>query len=816
MSNSRGFTTLDRLLVVILFLNLCAFFTACGGSSSGPGGDTTTTPMATPAITPSTSTLTSSSATVTLADATAGASIYYTTDGSMPTTASTKYNSAFQLNCPVNTVVTVKAYAPALNSSYTDSSVASATYTCPVQIQTQPMATPAITPSTSTLTSSSATVTLADATAGASIYYTTDGSMPTTASTKYTAPFAVNVPSGTANTVTVKAFSPALNSSYTDSTVASATYTFQVQVVTPVISPVAGNIAAGTAITISDVTSGATIYYTIDGSTPSVASVKYVGPFTVSTSETIKALAVGPGASYTNSAIASATYTVVQNPTIQAGTLATAVLLNTSSVELPVTTTNCSSMTYTISPAFPTPTNLGGVTGSITYTPANACTPIFHPGSTMPAMTGSAYQYAITFTAIGATGTTPVSATTTVTLTDPPIVMDTNPVTPATLPAGNGNATQTFNGSNCGFTSSNGLTSTNAWSGTLAGGTTPDSAKNGIPTVFVDCNHVTMGISYSGFVAGDQVWDYLYNPPPGGGISPKIIINVVATTNSSAVSVSADGTTATLKSQSVVNYLDAEGNIAKTVTSAPGEIHFGSNVVPAGDIHQLVTCGAASANFCGLGKNQLTVFTSNGVATKSYSIPEDAKFAVANNDSGIYVFATNGHLYNLAANGTVSLLDGFASEKEVTAAAINGNELAALTSNGQLQRFDVSTGASIGTYTVPTEMNNIAYTRDGSVILGKLGSATLTVLDRSGAVHTLVLTVPLKTIVQAEQSDPLISMETGDVIRMDSFGDSTLMATAPKPEDLNAGFRIAGRTLVLTHVDPTTNARQVQTLATQQ
>jgi WD40 repeat protein len=427
------------------------------------------------------------------------------------------------------------------------------------------------------------------------------------------------------------------------------------------------------------------------------------------------------------------------------------------------------------------------------------------------------YQYVITFTAVGATGTTPVSATTTVTLTDPPIVMDTNPVTPATLPAGNGNVTQTFNGANCGFTSTNGLTSTDAWSGTRDGEGTPDSAtKNGISTDFVDCNHVTMGISYSGFIAGDQVWDYLYNPPPGGGISPKIITNVVATTNSSAVSVSADGTTASLKSQSVVNYLDAEGNIAKTVTSAPGEIHFGSNVIPAGDIHQLITC---SANFCGLGKNQLTVFTSSGIATKRYTIPEDARFAVANNDGGIYVFATdNGHLYNLDANDKVTLVDGFASAHDVTAAALShdGNELAALSSNGQLQRLDVSTGASIGTYTVPADMNNLAYSRDGSILLGKLGSAEVTVLDRSGAVHEFALTAPLKTIVQADQADPLISMETGDVIRMDSFGDSTLMATAPKPEDLNAGFRIAGRTLVLTHVDPTTNARQVQTLATQQ
>ena len=110
-------------------------------------------------------------------------------------------------------------------------------------------------------------------------------------------------------------------------------------------------------------------------------------------------------------------------------------------------------------------------------------------------------------------------------------------------------------------------------------------------------------------------------------------------------------------------------------------------------------------------------------------------------------------------------------------------------------------------------MNNLAYSRDGSILLGKLGSAEVTVLDRSGAVHELVLTAPLKTIVQAEQSDPLVSLATGDVVKVDSLGNTTLLVHAAKPEDLNAGFRITGRTLVLTHVDPTTNTRQIQTLA---
>jgi len=274
----------------------------------------------------------------------------------------------------------------------------------------------------------------------------------------------------------------------------------------------------------------------------------------------------------------------------------------------------------------------------------------------------------------------------------------------------------------------------------------------------------------------------------------------VATSNTSAVVTSADGTIASLQSQSTVNYLDPNGVVAKTVTSDAGTISFGSNVVPAGDIHQIIACGPASANFCGLGARQLTVFATNGTPTKRYSLPEDANFAVANSDGGIYVFATNnGHLYSLDTNGKATLFGGFASAKNVTTAAINGNELAALTSDGQLQRFDVSTGASIGTYTVPADMNNLAYSRDGSILIGKLGSASLTALDRSGTLHQLALSAPLKTLVQMDQADPLASLATGDVVKVDSLGNSTLLGHAAKPEDLNAGFRVTGRTMVLAH-----------------
>ena len=66
-------------------------------------------------------------------------------------------------------------------------------------------------------------------------------------------------------------------------------------------------------MSISDATSGATIYYTTNGTTPTTSSTLYTGPITVSSTETLQAIAVDTGD--TNSAVASAAYTITSAAT---------------------------------------------------------------------------------------------------------------------------------------------------------------------------------------------------------------------------------------------------------------------------------------------------------------------------------------------------------------------------------------------------------------------------------------------------------------------------------------------------------------------
>jgi N-acetylneuraminic acid mutarotase len=76
----------------------------------------------------------------------------------------------------------------------------------------------------------------------------------------------------------------------------------------PTFSIAAGTYASVQSVAITDATEGATIYYTTDGTTPTTSSTVYTGPITVSSTETIKAIA--SASELGTSTVASATYTL--------------------------------------------------------------------------------------------------------------------------------------------------------------------------------------------------------------------------------------------------------------------------------------------------------------------------------------------------------------------------------------------------------------------------------------------------------------------------------------------------------------------------
>ena len=105
-------------------------------------------------------------------------SIYYTLNGNDPTTASTLYTGPFT----VNNGQTIKAFA--VKTDYYDSNVSTVTFT-------------AVKVATPTITMDQSGVSFSCATNGASFYYTTDGSTPTTSSSLWNGSPITNLSDGT-------------------------------------------------------------------------------------------------------------------------------------------------------------------------------------------------------------------------------------------------------------------------------------------------------------------------------------------------------------------------------------------------------------------------------------------------------------------------------------------------------------------------------------------------------------------------------------------------------------------------------------------
>jgi hypothetical protein len=327
-----------------------------------PSGQTVTPPAASPTLAPAPGTY-SSATSVSLADATPGAKIYYTTNGTAPTTAATLYSGPIA----VNATTTISAIAVA--SGYTASPVATGTYT----IVAPTAATPSFSPAAG-LYANAQTVSLSDATAGAVIHYTTDGSTPTANSAQYVSPLTVNA------TTTIKAI--AVASGYATSAVASALYTISTQPV---------SVSLGSAATLYGLADpGATVTGGgVDGHGNAFAA-NLLGATVAWSGGTFSLAAAGPGSAATSTTIA-----------LPAGK-DTAISLLGSGVNgaqldqaFVVTYTDGSTQTFTQSLSdWYTPANYAGET--------TAATMAYRIKSTGVTQAGPLYLYAYTFTLNGA------------------------------------------------------------------------------------------------------------------------------------------------------------------------------------------------------------------------------------------------------------------------------------------------------------------------------------------------------------------------------------------------------------------------------
>jgi PKD repeat protein len=220
--------------------------------------------------------------------------IYYTTDGSTPTTSSTVYVG------PIVVASTTTLRFFAVDDAGNEATVQTETY---IIDTTMPlvMATP-----DSGIFNTTKTVTL-EATDNVDtnpvIYYTTDGTAPTTGSSVYTGPITMGT------TTTLRFF--AVDDVGNPSIVQTKTYT--IDTVAPEVNADLDNgtfeIVKSVNLTATDnLDTNPTIYYTTDGTTPTTSSTKYTGPITVDKAMKLRFFAVDDAGN--TSPVGSRTYDV--------------------------------------------------------------------------------------------------------------------------------------------------------------------------------------------------------------------------------------------------------------------------------------------------------------------------------------------------------------------------------------------------------------------------------------------------------------------------------------------------------------------------
>ena len=238
-----------------------------------------------------------------------------------------------------------------------------------------PAAAPTFSPADGTSFSSPPlNVAVSTATSGATVFYTTDGSAPGPASLHGTGSVIVPL----TDSATIKAY--ANRGGYNASGVTQASYTLNLpNAATPTIAPNGGAFYGSVGVTISTATSGATVFYTTDGTAPSPSNKDGYGKnsvnFTLTSSRTIKARAYHEG-DYDPSGTANATFTE-STPTVgfvsAVANGSESETAPTLAVELSGTSTQIVKVDYAAT---------GGSAGTPADYTLNAGTLTFNPGQT--------------------------------------------------------------------------------------------------------------------------------------------------------------------------------------------------------------------------------------------------------------------------------------------------------------------------------------------------------------------------------------------------------------------------------------------------
>jgi hypothetical protein len=331
-----------------------------------------------------------------------------------------------------------------------------------------------VTPAGGTYTSEQ-TLTITEAIPGSTIYYELAGPVSTKGYVQYTGPIAL--PYG--GIEALQAY--AVETGYVQSDVLSAQYTLNYPAaVAPVFSLASGSYLSAQSLTITDSQTSATIYYTTDGTMPTTSSTQYTGPITVSSTETIKAIAVASG--YSTSAVTTATYTI--------NISASGFSLSASPVNVSVPQGGSGTSTISV-------TSVGGFSGIVTLFATGLPSGV----SASFASGSSAGTQILTLTASTATATTPNAITITITGTSDVLSATTTvdlSVTsqPGFVPGPGGTTSLTVQpGATTGNTATISVAGTNAFSGIVdltCSVTTTLSDVRDIPTCSLNPTSVTI------------------------------------------------------------------------------------------------------------------------------------------------------------------------------------------------------------------------------------------------------------------------------------------------------------------------------------